>query len=56
MPRNLFQESSTELTGSSEEDLSAPISGDSAALKGRAKAGGGVGEGYTAGKGNSGLT
>lgn len=55
MPRNLFQESSTELTGSS-EDLSVPISGDSAALKGRAKAGGGVGEGYTAGKGNSGLT
>lgn len=56
MPRNLFREWSTELTESFEENLYVPTSGDSAAQRGGAEEGGGVGEGYKVGKGDSGLT
>lgn len=56
MPRNLFQEWSTELEESFEEDLYVPTSGDSAAQNGRAEERDGVGKGCAAGKGNSGLT
>ena len=50
MPRNLFQEWSTELTESFEENLYVPTSGDSAAQKRRSWRGGRGGQGVHSGE------